>query len=467
MATKKGLTGKQKAALLLISLGPDVSAEIYKHLTEDEIEKLTLEISTIKNVSSDKKDEIMEEFYNLVMAQDYISQGGIGYAKMILEKALGPEQANLIINRLTSSLQVKPFDFARKADPNQILNFIQNEHPQTIALILSYLESNQAAQILSNLPEEMQADVARRIALMDSTSPDVIYKVEQILEQKLSATVTTDYTQTGGIEAVVDVLNGVDRATERTILEELAYKDPELAEEIKKRMFVFEDIVTLDNRAIQLVIRDCDNEDLILALKVASEEVKEVIFKNMSTRMRETFQEELEVMGPVRLRDVEEAQGRIVGVIRRLEESGEIIIARGGGDDIFCSPEVVSQFKKNNIAGIDFGVVNQKDGTARDDVYQMIFTEKLCREALYFPRGFVHPCCRICGEELTHLNMPTTLWYMMGVIEEKVPKNIDAFMTEDKFREYGQQVFIVSQKVRSVIKNMNERNIDFIPLKTI
>ncbi|NCU18236.1 flagellar motor switch protein FliG [Pallidibacillus pasinlerensis] len=334
MATRKGLTGKQKAALLLISLGPDASAEIYKHLTEEEIEKLTLEISTIKNVSSDKKDEIMEEFYNLVMAQDYISQGGIGYAKMVLEKALGAEQAASIINRLTSSLQVKPFDFARKADPNQILNFIQNEHPQTIALILSYLDSNQAAQILSNLPEEMQADVARRIALMDSTSPDVIYKVEQILEQKLSATFTADYTQTGGIEAVVDVLNGVDRATERTILDELAENDPELAEEIKKRMFVFEDIVTLDNRAIQLVIRDCENEDLILALKVASDEVKQVVFKNMSTRMRETFQEELEVMGPVRLRDVEEAQGRIVAVIRRLEETGEIIIARGGGDDI-------------------------------------------------------------------------------------------------------------------------------------
>ena len=334
MATRKGLTGKQKAALLLISLGPDASAEIYKHLTEEEIEKLTLEISTIKNVSSDKKDEIMEEFYNLVMAQDYISQGGIGYAKMVLEKALGSEQATAIINRLTSSLQVKPFDFARKADPNQILNFIQNEHPQTIALILSYLDSNQAAQILSNLPEEMQADVARRIALMDSTSPDVIYKVEQILEQKLSATFTADYTQTGGIEAVVDVLNGVDRATERTILDELAENDPELAEEIKKRMFVFEDIVTLDNRAIQLVIRDCENEDLILALKVASDEVKQVVFKNMSTRMRETFQEELEVMGPVRLRDVEEAQGRIVAVIRRLEETAEIIIARGGGDDI-------------------------------------------------------------------------------------------------------------------------------------
>lgn len=276
----------------------------------------------------------MEEFHNLAVAQEYISQGGIGYAKMILEKALGTEQANTIINRLTSSLQVKPFDFARKADPNQILNFIQNEHPQTIALILSYLDANQAAQILSNLPEEMQADVARRIALMDSTSPDVIYEVEQILEQKLSATFTHDYTQTGGIEAVVDVLNGVDRTTERTILEELAEKDPELAEEIKKRMFVFEDIVTLDNRAIQLIIRDCENEDLLLALKVASDEVKEIIFKNMSSRMRETFKEELEIMGPVRLRDVEEAQGRIVAVIRRLEESGEIIIARGGGDDI-------------------------------------------------------------------------------------------------------------------------------------
>jgi len=330
----KELTGKQKAAILLISLGPDVSASIYKHLTEEEIEKLTLEISSIKKVDSQKKDEVVNEFYHLAVAQDYIAQGGIGYAKMVLEKALGPEQAAAIINRLTSTLQVRPFDFARKTDPNQILNFIQNEHPQTIALVLSYLEPNQAAQILSNLPQEMQADVAKRIALMDSTSPEVIYEVEQILEQKLSATFTHDYTKTGGIEAVVDVLNGVDRSTERTILDTLAEQDPELAEEIKKRMFVFEDIVTLDNRAIQLVIRDCDNDDLLLALKVASDEVKEVIFKNMSKRMSETFKQEMEIMGPVRLRDVEEAQSRIVSVIRRLEESGEIVIARGGGDDI-------------------------------------------------------------------------------------------------------------------------------------
>ncbi|MCH1623786.1 flagellar motor switch protein FliG [Fredinandcohnia quinoae] len=328
------LTGKQKAAILLISLGPDVSASVYKHLSEEEIEKLTLEISGVRKVDAAAKEQIMEEFHQIALAQDYITQGGIGYAKTVLEKALGQEQASVIINRLTSSLQVKPFDFARKADPGQILNFIQNEHPQTIALILSYLDSTQAAQILSELPQDVQADIARRIAIMDSTSPEIINEVEQILERKLSATVTHDYTQTGGIEAVVEVLNGVDRATERTILDALEIQDPELAEEIKKRMFVFEDIVTLDNRAIQRVIRDVENEDLMLSLKVASEEVKDIVFKNMSSRMVETFKEEMEFMGPVRLRDVEEAQTRIVSVIRRLEEAGEIVIARGGGDDI-------------------------------------------------------------------------------------------------------------------------------------
>ncbi|RSD28026.1 flagellar motor switch protein FliG [Mesobacillus subterraneus] len=331
---QKELTGKQKAAILLISLGPDVSASVYKHLSEEEIEKLTLEISGVKKVDSMAKEEILEEFHNIALAQDYITQGGIGYAKTVLEKALGSDQAAVIINRLTSSLQVRPFDFARKADAGQILNFIQNEHPQTIALILSYLDSAQAGQILSELPQEVQADIARRIAVMDSTSPEIINEVEQILERKLSATVTQDYTQTGGIEAVVDVLNGVDRATERTILDALEIQDPELAEEIKKRMFVFEDIVTLDNRAIQRVIRDCENEDLMLALKVSSDEVKEIVFKNMSKRMVETFQDEMEFMGPVRLRDVEEAQSRIVAIIRRLEEAGEIVIARGGGDDI-------------------------------------------------------------------------------------------------------------------------------------
>jgi flagellar motor switch protein FliG len=331
---KGGLTGRQKAAILLISLGPDVSASVYKHLSEEEIEKLTLEISNMRQVTADEKEEVLEEFYQIALAQDYIAQGGIAYAKEVLEKALGPEKAMNIINRLTSALMVRPFDFARKADPTQLLNFIQNEHPQTIALILSYLEPAQAGQILSALPQEMQADIARRIALMDSTSPDIINEVEQILERKLSTTVVQDYTQAGGIEAVVEVLNQVDRSTERTILDALEIQDPELAEEIKKRMFVFEDIVTLDNRAIQRVIREVDNNDLMLALKVASDEVKEIVFRNMSTRMAETFKEEMEFMGPVRLRDVEEAQSRIVSVIRRLEEAGEIVIARGGGDDI-------------------------------------------------------------------------------------------------------------------------------------
>ncbi|MEK4406881.1 flagellar motor switch protein FliG [Sporosarcina sp. FSL K6-6792] len=331
---EKGMTGKQKAALLLISLGPEVSAAIYKHLNEDEIERLTLEISGVKKVEASVKEEIIEEFHNIALAQDYISQGGIGYAKTVLEKALGKDHAQAIINRLTSSLQVRPFDFARRADPSQILNFIQNEHPQTIALILSYLEAEQAGLILSALPQEMQADIARRIATMDSTSPEVISEIEAVLERKLSSTVTQDHTETGGVDAVVEVLNGVDRTTEKTILDALEIQDPELAEEIRKRMFVFEDIVTLDNRSIQRIIRDCENEDLILSLKVSSEEVKEVLFRNMSQRMAESFQEEMEVMGPVRLKDVEEAQSRIVSTIRRLEESGEIIIARGGGDDI-------------------------------------------------------------------------------------------------------------------------------------
>ncbi|WP_047984883.1 flagellar motor switch protein FliG [Ornithinibacillus californiensis] len=328
------LTGKQKAAILLISLGPDVSAQVYKHLTEEEIEKLSLEISSVKKVDASMKEEVIEQFHQIALAQDFISQGGIGYAKSVLEKAFGEQEASNIINRLTSSLQVRPFDFARKADPQQVLNFIQNEHPQTIALVLSYLDPEQAGQILSALPQEMQADIAKRIATMDSTSPEIISQVEEVLERNISSSFTEDYTQTGGIQTVVEVLNGVDRSTERTILDALEIQDPELADEIKKRMFVFEDIVILDNRAIQRVIREVENEDLRLALKVASDEVKEIVFKNMSQRMAETFKEEMEYMGPVRLRDVEEAQTRIVAIIRRLEDIGEIVIARGGGDDI-------------------------------------------------------------------------------------------------------------------------------------
>ncbi|WP_042160463.1 flagellar motor switch protein FliG [Paenibacillus gorillae] len=329
-----GLSGRQKAAILLITLGPEVSAQIFKHLREEEIEQLTLEIANVRKIDSSERETIISEFHQICLAQEYITQGGISYAKDILEKALGEQKAVEVINRLTATLQVRPFDFARKAEPTQILNFIQNENSQTIALVLSYLQSEQSSHILSSLPQEKQADVARRIALMDSTSPEVIGQVERVLEQKLSATVTQDYTNAGGIDSIVQILNGVDRGTERTILDALEIQDPELAEEIKKRMFVFEDIVNIDNRSIQRIIRDIENADLQLALKVASEEVREAIFRNMSKRMAESFKEEMEFMGPVRLRDVEEAQTRIVATIRRLEESGEIIIARGGGDDI-------------------------------------------------------------------------------------------------------------------------------------
>lgn len=332
--TSRERSGKEKAAMLLISLGPERSSEIFKHLKEDEIEQLTLEIANIRFVSPEEKEKVLEEFYQICLAQEYIAEGGIEYAKQILEKAIGNQKALEIINRLTASLQVRPFDFVRKADPSQLLNFLQKEHPQVIALVLAYLRPQQAAAVLSALPQEIQADVARRIAIMDRTSPEVIKEVERILEKNLSSLVLEDYTLAGGIQAIVDILNNVDRGTEKYIMETLEMKDVELAEEIKKRMFVFEDILTLDNRSIQRFIREIDNNQLAIALKGAGEDVQKVIFANMSKRMAEIIKEDMEFMGPVRLRDVEEAQQNIVNVIRKLEDAGEIVISRGGGDEI-------------------------------------------------------------------------------------------------------------------------------------
>ena len=328
------LTGKQKAAILLIALGPDVSSQVLKHLREDEIEKLTLEIANQRKIPQDVKDSIIAEFHQMCLAKEFIASGGIDYAREILEKALGSEKAVSIINKLTSSLQIRPFDFARKTDPAQLLNFIQNEHPQTIALIMAYLQPDQSAIILSALAPDRQVDVAKRIATMDRTSPDVIKDVEKILERKLSSLVTQDFTAAGGVDSIVEVLNRVDRTTERTIIENLEVQHPELAEEIKKRMFVFEDIVLLDDRSLQLVLREVDSKELALALKASSGEVAEKIYKNMSKRASEMLREEIEYMGPVRIRDVEEAQQKIVNVIRRLEESGEIVVSRGKGDEI-------------------------------------------------------------------------------------------------------------------------------------
>lgn len=331
---RRQFTGKEKVAILLIALGPQKSAEIFKHLNEEEIEELTLQIANMRMVSPEEKKMVIEEFYQLCLAQEYISEGGINYAKEVLERALGSDKAMDIISKLTSSLHVRPFEFIRKADPNQLLNYIQNEHPQTIALILSYLSPSQAAQILSSLPIEKQSDVTRRIAIMDRTSPDVIREIEAILESKFSNILTQDYTSTGGIQAVVDILNSVDRGTEKHIMEELDAKDAELSEEIRRRMFVFEDIIILDNRSIQRIIREINNSQWAIALKGASEEVKEVVFSNMSKRLAEMIKEDIEFMGPVRIRDIEDAQQNIVNVIRKLEEDGEIITPRGGDEII-------------------------------------------------------------------------------------------------------------------------------------
>ena len=333
----KGVTefsGKQKSAIFLLAIGPDVSSEIMKSLSESEVDTITYEIARLEKVTPDDKERVLQEFQELMMAQEFITRGGIDQARSILEKALGTQKAIDIVNRLTSSLQVRPFDFVRRQDPAQLLNFIQNEHPQTIALILSYLDATKSALILSSLPHQIQADVARRIAKMDRTSPEVLREVERVLERKLSTLSNEDFTIAGGIEAVVEVLNNVDRGTEKSIIEALEEEDPELAEEIKKKMFVFEDIVLLDDKAIQKTLRELDNQDLAKALKSVDTEVQEKIYRNMSKRAASLLREDMEFMGPVRLKDVEEAQQKIVNIIRKLEEEGEIVVARAGEDEL-------------------------------------------------------------------------------------------------------------------------------------
>ena len=332
--TEERVTGLQKAAILLIVLGPERSATIFKHLKEEEIEELTLEIANTRSITPQLKESVLAEFYEICLAQQYISEGGIGYARELLEKALGSDKALDVIGKLTASLQVKPFEFVRKTDATQLLNFIQDEHPQTIALILSYLSASQAALIISALPPDRQSDVARRIAVMDRTSPDVIKEVEKVLESTLASLINQDYTIIGGVDAVVDILNTVDRGTEKHIMETLEIEEPELADEIRKKMFVFEDILLLEDRAIQRVLREVDNNDLAVSLKSANEQVQTAIFNNLSKRLAVMIKEDMEFMGPVRMKDVEEAQQKIVNIIRKLEDAGEIVISRGGGDEI-------------------------------------------------------------------------------------------------------------------------------------
>jgi flagellar motor switch protein FliG len=332
--SRKDLSGRQKAAVFLVTLGSEISSEIFKHMREDEIETLTFEIARMETFGNEEKEAVLQEFQELMMAQDFISSGGIDYARELLEKSLGSQKAVDIINRLTTSLQVRPFDFIRRTDPTHLLNFIQQEHPQTIALILAYLEPQKASVILGSLPHEIQSDVSKRIATMDRTSPETLREVERVLEKKLASISSEDYTVAGGVESVVEILNLVDRSTEKTIIESLEEEDPELAEEIKKRMFVFEDIVMLDDRAIQKVLREVDTAELGKALKAVDSEVQDKIFRNMSKRAAALLKDDMEYMGPIRMKDVEESQQKIVSIIRKLEEQGEIVVARAGEDEL-------------------------------------------------------------------------------------------------------------------------------------
>lgn len=328
------MTGREKAAILLITLGPEKSSQLFKHLKEDEIEALTLQIANTNIILPQAREKVLAEFYEICLAQQYITEGGINYAKTLLEKSLGEDKALEILQKLGGSLKAKPFDFIRKTDPSQLLNFIQNEHPQAIALILSYLKPQQAAQIMVELTPERQSDVAARIALMDRTSPDVIKEVEKALEKKLSGLMTEDFTAVGGVDAVVAILNEVDRTTEKNIMETLENENVDLAEEIKKKMFVFEDIIMLSGRDVQRLYREMsDMKEWSIALKSASDELKQLVLSNVSKRLAAMLQEEIDILGPVRRSDVEEAQQKIVNVVRKLQDANEIIIARGGGGD--------------------------------------------------------------------------------------------------------------------------------------
>ena len=328
------ISGREKIAVLMVSLGNDIAPEIYKKLDDATIELITLEIANLRKVSPEVKLDVLKEAQEILMAREFMARGGVDYARDVLERALGPERAQNLLARITASLQVKPFDFMRHTDATQILGFIQNEHPQTIALILSYLEPPQAAMILSGLAPEMQAEVTKRIATMDRITPEVLREVERVLERKLSTVMGQDFTMAGGIDAVVALVNSADRTTERNIMEYLEENDPELAEEIKKRLFVFEDIMRLDDRSLQRILREVDMKELSLALKGATEELKAKFFKNMSKRAAEMLQEDMEYMGPVRVKDVEESQQKVVNVVRGLEEQGEIVIATGGEDEL-------------------------------------------------------------------------------------------------------------------------------------
>jgi flagellar motor switch protein FliG len=335
VAKGEKLTGIQKAAILFITLGPDASSGIIKKLPEKDIQKITYEIANITSVKAEQRLAILDEFMGMNKAKDFLLEGGVEYARNLLSKALGSQRAKDILEKvMEETQQYRPFSIVRKADAHQLLNVMSNEHPQTIALIMCYMQPDKAAQIMSELPLDLQSEVSYRIATMSSISPMVVKEIEKVLNGKLSSVIRTDSAVIGGIDSLVDILNQVDRTTEKNITEGLEREDAELAEKIKESMFVFEDIITLDDVSIQRILREVDVKDLSLALKGCSEEVANSVFKNQSKRAAASLKEDMEFLGPVRLMDVEKAQQKIVGILRRLDEAGEIVLSRGGEDAI-------------------------------------------------------------------------------------------------------------------------------------
>jgi flagellar motor switch protein FliG len=328
------ISSKQKAAQVIIALGSDVAAGVYKFMNEDDIEKITYEIARQDAVSPEDAAAALDEFYQLCIAQKVYLEGGVLYAKNVLEKAFGAQQGALLLERVTKTLKTKAFEFIRKADYKNLMNMIVGEHPQTIALILSYARADQASAIIAELPKTIRVEVVERIARMDKTSPEIIRQVEAILEKKFESVVSVDLLEVGGINYIAEIMNSVDRATEKYIFDELSKTDAKLADEIRKRMFVFEDIISLDGMAIQRLLREVETKEMAIALKGSNQDVKRVIFENMSQRMRETVESEIEYLHNIRMRDVDEAQQKIVAIIRRLEEEGEIVISKGGKDDM-------------------------------------------------------------------------------------------------------------------------------------
>jgi flagellar motor switch protein FliG len=328
-------TGLRKAAVLLVQMGKEQSSKILSQMRDTEVEELTAEIVRLQKVDGELADLVIDEFHEMVTARRFTGEGGLGFAKDLLESSLGEERAAAVMERLSAAVMNAPFKFVSQADPRQVQSFLQDEHPQTIALVLAHISAAQATAIIAGLAPALQADVAHRIAVMDRTSPDIIRQVEEQLERKLSGVLVQGdmSAEVGGLQPLVDIINRADRATERLILEGLEGRDPSLAEEVRSRMFMFEDITTLEDRAVQLVLRQVETPDLATALKGVREDVRDKVMRNLSERASENLADEIEMLGPVRLRTVEESQAKIVQVIRVLEESGQIVVRRGGDDE--------------------------------------------------------------------------------------------------------------------------------------